>query len=270
MTQNIRKIPGFSVIAVSVFLFLYAPMITLVIYSFNKSDISGHWGGFSWLWYRSVLNDRHVLSATFLSLKIAFFAGFVSTFFSLMASLAIDNLKTSRVKEFTNIFISHPLFVPEIVLAIALLVVTSFIKKITGYDGLGFILLAHSAFCIPLAYLPIRTRLESIDKTLNYAALDLYATKYKIFLRITIPLLIPGLVSGFILAVVSSLDNLLITMFLAGPNQETLSLYIYAQMRHGVTPELNAISTLFLAVSTILVSIFFFASNNNKNPVKGV
>ena len=160
--------------------------------------------------------------------------------------------------QFAYGLINQPLMVPEIVTAVALLIFFALIKVGTGYTGMGYLLIAHSAFCIPFAYLPIRARLESMDLTLEQAAADLYATPWQAFRQVTLPLLFPGIIAGAMLAFVISLDDVVISLFVAGPGQETLPLYVIGQLRRIVTPEMNAVSSLFLLVSGILVTIFFF------------
>jgi spermidine/putrescine transport system permease protein len=148
--------------------------------------------------------------------------------------------------------------VPEIVTAVALLIVFSRVKVWTGYSGLGYLIAAHTAFCIPFAYLPIRARLESMDLTLERAAADLYATPWKAFRFVTLPLLWPGIIAGFMLAFVISLDDVVITEFVKSGGQDTLPTYMLGQLRRETTPEINAIATVFLLISVVLVTVFFF------------
>jgi spermidine/putrescine transport system permease protein len=128
----------------------------------------------------------------------------------------------------------------------------------TGYFGLGYLLAAHTAFCIPFAYLPIRARLESMDTTLETAASDLYASPWQAFRRVTFPLLRPGIMAGLMLAFVISLDDVVITEFVKSAGQETLPTYMLGQLRREMTPEVNAVSTIFFLVSVLLVTVFFF------------
>jgi spermidine/putrescine transport system permease protein len=157
--------------------------------------------------------------------------------------------------------LAPPVMVPEIVTAVALLIVFSRIKIWTGYSGIGSLLAAHTAFCIPFAYLPIRARLENMDLSLEIASADLYAAPWKTFRFVTLPLLGPGILAGFMLAFVVSLDDVVITEFVKTGGQETLPTWLLGQLRRGVTPEMNAISTLFLLISVGIVTIFFFLSN---------
>jgi spermidine/putrescine transport system permease protein len=154
--------------------------------------------------------------------------------------------------------------VPEIVTGVALLIVFSRIKVWTGYTGMGYLILAHTAFCIPFAYLPIRARLESMDLTLERAAADLYATPWRAFWRVTLPLLRPAIIAGFMLAFVISLDDVVITEFVKSGGQDTLPTYMLGQLRRETSPEINAIATVFLALSVVLVTVFYFV--NRRRP----
>jgi spermidine/putrescine transport system permease protein len=177
-----------------------------------------------------------------------------------MAALATTRTAPYRGMTFKYAFINQPLMVPEIVTAVALLIIFSRIKVLTGYSGIGYLIVAHTAFCIPFAYLPIRARLENMDLTLERAAADLYATPWNAFRRVTLPLLWPGILAGFMLAFVISLDDVVITEFVKSGGQDTLPTYMLGQLRRVITPEMNAISTLFLAISVLIVTLFFFMS----------
>jgi len=144
------------------------------------------------------------------------------------------------------------------VTGIALLIFVAAIKVQTGYTGMGYLVAAHTAFCIPFAYLSIRTRLETLDPALEVAAADLYASPVQAFFHITLPLLVPGIVAGFMLGFVISLDTVVITEFVKSAGQDTLPTYMLGQLRRTVTPEMNAIATLFLALSLVIVTGFFF------------
>jgi spermidine/putrescine transport system permease protein len=177
-----------------------------------------------------------------------------------MAAIATTRTAPYRGLTFKYAFINQPLMVPEIVTAVALLIVFSRIKVWTGYSGLGYLIAAHTAFCIPFAYLPIRARLENMDLTLERAAADLYAPPWQVFRRITLPLLWPGILSGFMLAFVISLDDVVITEFVKSGGQDTLPTYMLGIIRRVATPEINAISTVFFLASVVIVTVFFFIS----------
>jgi spermidine/putrescine transport system permease protein len=257
--------PGFTTMAVICFAMLYAPMLALVVYSFNAGDSVAVWQGFSWRWYQSAIHNRQIQEATIRSLQIAGFATVVATIAATMAALATTRTAPFRGLTVVYAMINQPLMVPEIVTGVALLVFFAVIKIATGYTGMGYLFAAHTAFCIPFAYLPIRARLEDMNLTLEQAAADLYATPWQAFRRVTLPLLLPGILAGAMLAFVISLDDVVITLLVAGPGQDTLPLYVIGQLRRIVTPEMNAVSSMFLLVSALLVTLFFFLSRRAKN-----
>ncbi|MEM1197710.1 MAG: ABC transporter permease [Pseudomonadota bacterium] len=255
---SIKRQPGFTTIALVCFLMLYAPIITLVTYSFNAGTSVAIWEGFSWRWYEAAWQNEQVQDAAVRSLIVAACAAFIATSAATMAALATTRTKPYRGLTTVYALINQPLMVPEIVTAVALLIFFAVIKVNTGYQGLGYLILAHTAFCIPFAYLPIRARLEGMDLSLESAAADLYATPWLTFRRVTLPLLLPGILAGAMLAFVISLDDVVITEFVKTPGQDTLPTYMLGQLRRVVTPEVNAISTVLLTISVVLVSVFFF------------
>lgn len=261
---DIRSQMGFGVIATVTFAALYLPIVTLVAYAFNASDSVVIWGGLSLRWFVEAWHNVAVQDAARRSFVIAACAATLATTAATMAALATTRTPSYRGLGFKYAFINQPLMVPEIVTAVALLIVFSRIKVWTGYSGLGYLIIAHTAFCIPFAYLPIRARLESMDLTLERAAADLYATPWMTFRRVTLPLLRPGIIAGFMLAFVISLDDVVITEFVKSGGQDTLPTYMLGQIRRTVTPEVNAIATAFLALSIVLVTAFFFI-NRKKN-----
>lgn len=254
---NVRTLPGFGSIALTTFVLLYAPIIILVIFSFNGENSQTQWHGFSLRWYQAALANEQVQDVSIRSLWLAAVAASIATVLATLAALG-----TTRVGRFpgqTMIYalINQPLMVPEIVTGIALLIFVAWIKIATGYTGMGYMVAAHTAFCIPFAYLSIRARLETMDPALESAAADLYASPVQAFRYITLPLLVPGIVAGFMLGFVVSLDTVVITEFVKSAGQETLPTYMLGQLRRTTTPEMNAIATLFLALSLVIVSVFF-------------
>jgi spermidine/putrescine transport system permease protein len=257
-TFSIRHQPGFGFIAMLCFAFLYLPIIILVVYAFNAGENISIWEGFSLRWFQSALDNEAVQEAALRSFVVAMIAAALATAAATMAALATTRTPPYPGLTFKYALINQPLMVPEIVTAVALLIVFSRIKVWTGYSGIGYLVLAHTAFCIPFAYLPIRARLENMDLTLERAAADLYATPLQAFRRVTLPLLVPGIIAGFMLAFVISLDDVVITEFVKSAGQETLPTYMLGQLRRVVSPEINAIATAFLALSVALVTAFYF------------
>ena len=181
-----------------------------------------------------------------------------------MAAIATTRTAAFRGQTIVLAMINLPLMAPEIVTAIALLIFFALIKIATGYAGIGYIVLAHTAFCIPFAFLPIRGAARGDGPVAGAAAADLYATPWRAFRWVTLPLLWPGILAGLMLAFVISLDDVVITNLIAGPGQETLPIYMLAQLRRTTTPEINAVSTALLALSVLLVSLSFLLSREKQ------
>jgi len=254
---SVRKLPGFTFTALTCFLMLYAPIMVLVGYSFNSGSSLALWEGFSLRWYASAWQNDKVQDATILSLIIAVQAAFYATVLATMAALGTTRTRPYKGQTAIYTMINQPIMVPEIVTAVALLICFAAIKQLTGYQGLGYLIIAHTAFCIPFAYLPIRARLEGMDRSLEIAAADLYATPWRCFYRVTLPLMWPGILAGSMLAFVISLDDVVITEFVKSAGQDTLPTYMLGQLRRVITPEMNAISSLLLLVSILMVSLIF-------------
>jgi spermidine/putrescine transport system permease protein len=253
----VGRLPGFTAIAIAAFVALYLPIATLVVYSFNASNSINSWGGFSLDWYRAAWANSAVQEAAVRSLVIATAAALVSTAVATLAALGTVRQGAFRGRTTIYAAINQPLMVPEIVTAVALLIVFGYVRTATGYQGLGYLILAHSAFCVPFAYLPIRARLEGLDPRLELAAADLYASPAQAFRRITLPLLMPGIAAGAMLAFVISLDDVIITEFVKSAGQDTLATYMLGQFRRTLTPEVNAISTALLALTLVLLTGVF-------------
>jgi spermidine/putrescine transport system permease protein len=238
----ISRLPGFNPIAGLVFVGLYLPIIILVVYSFNAGRSVAGWEGFSLHWYTVAWENDAVKAATVRSLYLAASAAVISTFLATLAALGTTRRKAFGGQTFIYVMINQPLMVPEVVSAVALLIFFAMIKQATGYAGMGYLIAAHSAFCIPFAYLPIRARLEGMDMTLETAASDLYASNWQAFRFVTLPLLLPGIFAGM--------------MFVKSAGQDTLPTYMLGQIRRQVTAEINAISTVLLALTILLLTLF--------------
>ncbi len=254
---SVRKLPGFTLAAIACFAMLYAPILALVGYSFNSGPSLAVWEGFSWRWYYSAWQNDLVQNATLRSLIIAVQAALYATILATMAALGTTRTRPYRGQTAIYSLINQPLMVPEIVTAVALLICFAVVKQATDYQGLVYLVAAHTAFCIPFAYLPIRARLQDMDISMETAAADLYATPWRSFRSITLPLMWPGILAGAMLAFVISLDDVVITEFVKSAGQDTLPTYMLGQLRRVITPEMNAISTVLLAVSIVFVSIIF-------------
>lgn len=262
---DIKDQPGFGAMAVICLVLLYSPILILMIWSLNSGDIVTHWEGVGLRWYGVALMNEEFHSAAKNTLIISITATILSTTMATMAAIGMTRVKPWRGLGTSFMIINLPLMVPEIITAIATL---SFFAWIGGQYGLNFgignLILAHTVFCVPFAYMPIRARLEDMDLTLENAAADLYATPWHAFRRVTFPLLVPGILSGMALAFIVSFDDFTITQLVAGPGQTTLPLYIWNQIRRPMTPEVNAISTILLLVSILFVSVSFLIARRRK------
>jgi spermidine/putrescine transport system permease protein len=254
---SLKRLPGFAGLAVLAFALLYLPILILVVQSFNAGSSQARWEGFSLHWYEMALANHEVRAAAWRSVWLAVVAGGLATLLATLAAMGTTRVGRFRGQTMIQALINQPLIVPEVVTGIALLIVIAWLKVQTGYAGMGYLVLAHTAACIPFAYFPVRARLETLDPALEQAADDLYASPLRAFLHVTLPLLMPGVVAGFMLGFVTSLDMVVITEFAKSAGQDTLPTYILGQLRRPVTPELNAIASLFLLLSLVLITAFF-------------
>ena len=265
-SSEIRRFPGFLPITILCLVLLYAPLVIVMIYSFNDSRSITLWGGFSLRWYEDVffgLEAAKFKIAAWNSLSIASMAAITSTVLATSAAVGMIRGGSFRGKPASFALISLPLMVPEIVTAVATLIFFSTIGFTRGYAS---ILVAHIVFCIPFAYLPIAARLDGIESFYEQAALDLYASKAQAFRKILLPLMAPGILSGFLLAFIISLDDFIITNFVKGAGIETLPTAIFGSVKQGIKPNIMALSTLMLLISILLVTVsFFLGKSGNKS-----
>lgn len=257
---SLKNFPFFGPMAVVVFAFLYIPLVFVVGYSFNSNRVVTVWKGFSLEWYAEVLGNDDIQRAVINSLRVASISTVLAVIFA--TGLAIGLLRMARAgKTFAWSLIMAPLVIPEIVFAIGTLALFVQIRFPLGVDA---ITLAHTAFCIPFALLPIRARLRSVDLAVYEAAADLGANEWVIFRRITLPLLAPGIIAGALLAFIISLDDFIVSYFLAGAGGTTLPVYIFGMIRNAITPGVNALSTLLLLVSVLIVSISYIIARRKR------
>ncbi|MDD2924077.1 ABC transporter permease [Rhodoferax sp.] len=253
---NLLASRGHAMIAVAALIFLYIPIFTLVALSFNANDLTTIWSGLSIKWYVAVLDNGDILQAAKNSLIVASIATTLATAAATATALGVVRAGTVH-RGVVEGLLSLPLLVPEIVTAVALLM----LFVLGGVPlGLVSVILAHTVFCIPFAYYPIRSRLAGLDPALIEAAADLYAPPWKRFTRVELPLLSPGIFAGALLAFISSLGDFVITYFVAGPGATTLPVYIFGMIRTGITPEVNALSAIFLLVSMVVITTAFWVT----------
>jgi spermidine/putrescine transport system permease protein len=238
--------------AVLAFAFLFTPIVVLVVFSFNKAKSSTTWTGFSTQWYSKLAHNHDALQAFRNTIKVAVVATLVATILGTLAAFALTRFKFSgRSGYSTLIFVS--LVMPEIVMAISL---TAFFRRFAHIDlSIKTVIAAHITFCIAFVVVVVKARLTAFDNRLVEAAADLGATPYQAFLRVVLPLATPGIVAGAMLAFTISLDDVVITNFTSGPGSTTLPLYIFSQLKFGVSPSINALSTIVLLSALTLLTI---------------
>lgn len=232
-----------------VYVFLYGPILMLIVLSFNRSGLPTAWGGFSLRWYQELLQNKDLLNAALNSMVVAGGSTLVSAVFGTLLAMGLERIERNLV---LDAFVFLPMIIPDIVLAIALL---SFYTFIEIPLSLLTITISHIVFNIAFVAAIVRTRLSYFDNTLEEASLDLGAPPVKTFLKVTLPLILPGIIAGSLLAFTISLDEFVIAFFTAGPARPTLPILIYSMVRFGVTPDVNALATIVLSVSALLILI---------------
>ncbi|RVU21960.1 ABC transporter permease [Methylobacterium oryzihabitans] len=227
--------------------FLYGPILLLVVYSFNESRLVTVWGGFSTRWYAALLADSALVAATTVTLKVALASASLATVLGTLAAFALDRRRLPG-RPLLSGLVYAPMVMPEVITGLSLLLL--FVGL--GIDrGLVTIVIAHATFTLSFVAVVVQARLRSIDRSLLEAAADLGAPPEQVFFTVTLPLIAPAVIAGFLLAFTLSMDDLVIASFVSGPGATTLPMRLYSQVRLGVTPEINAISTLLIAAVSL-------------------
>jgi spermidine/putrescine transport system permease protein len=247
--------------AVLMYLFLYVPIGILVIFSFTSDQFGVRWTGFTLEWYSRLFANTRLMGAAVNTLYVALISTVASTIIGTLTALAMERYRF-RGRGGMDALLYLPIVIPEIVMAVALLAFSAFafdlIEAITGASlrrNLTTVIIAHIAFSISFVVVVVRTSLKNFDRRLEEAAQDLGADSWRTFWRITFPLILPGIIGGALLAFTLSLDDFIISLFLSGPGTSLLPVEVYNKVRRAVTPEINAISTLMLIISMLLVGL---------------
>ncbi len=238
---------------VSGFIFLYVPIFILMFYSFNESRLVTVWAGFSIKWYGELFRDEQMMSAVWMSLKIAFLSASMAVVLGTMAAIAMVRFGRFRGKTMFTGMITAPLVMPEVITGLSLLLLFVTLSQALGWPaerGSVTIWIAHTTFCMAYVAVVVSSRLREFDRSLEEAAMDLGASRLGVFFRITLPIVAPALLAGWLLAFTLSLDDLVIASFVSGPGSTTLPMVVFSSVRLGVSPKINALATLLvLAVS---------------------
>ncbi|RAI39288.1 ABC transporter permease [Rhodoplanes roseus] len=246
-----RRLSPFNLVSLAVGLaFLYVPILILVVYSFNASRLVTVWGGFSTRWYAALLEDRALQDAALTSLGIAFASATLATVLGTLAALALTRLGRFRGRLPFAAMIYAPLVMPEVITGLSLLLL--FVT--VGFErGAATVTIAHTTLTMCFVAVVVQSRLAGFDRSLEEAAQDLGCPPLRTFLTVTLPVIAPGIAAGFLLAFSLSLDDLVIASFTTGPGATTLPIRIYSEVRLGVKPEINAVCTIFIAVTALVV-----------------
>lgn len=248
------------------FVFLYLPIVLLVVFSFNESRLSTTWSGFSLKWYEALMNDDSMLKAAWVSLKIAFTSASAAVVLGTLAALVMTRFKVFRGKTLFGALITAPLVMPEVVTGLSLLLmfVTLFAPFGISPKGMLSIWIAHVTFTMAFVTVIISSRLAELDKSLEEAAMDLGANRLKIFFVITLPIIFPALISGWLLAFTLSLDDVVISSFVAGPDATTLPMKIFSSVRMGLNPKINALASILVAVVSFTAVVAWAISHREE------
>ncbi|HBM80428.1 MAG TPA: spermidine/putrescine ABC transporter permease [Clostridiaceae bacterium] len=252
-----------TIYSILIYLFLYIPIFVLVVFSFNSSKLNAVWTGFSLKWYYSLFSNYSIMEAVKNSLIIAFSSTILSIIIGTAAAVGMYKYKF-RGKSLIDGMLFIPLVIPEVVMGIAMLAFFSMIKLIPL--GLITLIIAHVTFSVSYVIIVVRSRLDGFDKSLEEAAMDLGATPMQTFTKVTLPVIMPGIMAGGLLAFTLSIDDVIISFFVAGPGSNTLPLKVFSMVKFGVTPEINALSAILLVLTVSLVVIMQLL---NKNIING-
>jgi putrescine transport system permease protein len=238
------------------FAFLYIPILSVIVYSFNNSRLVTVWGGFSARWYGVLLADHRMLEAAWLSLRIATVSATAAAILGTLAGLVLARFGQFRGRTILSGMVSAPLVMPEVITGLSLLllfVAFAPLPFVPEERGFSTIVIAHVTLTMAYVAVIVQSRLSSLDESLEEAAMDLGAPPGRVFILITLPIIAPAIASGWLLAFTLSLDDLVITTFTAGPSTSTLPMMIFSKVRLGVTPEINALATLMITLVAVLV-----------------
>ncbi len=247
--------------------FLYIPLISVIIYSFNDSRLATVWGGFSTRWYGELFKNEQILEAAFLSLRIAATSATLATVLGTMAGLVLVRFGRFRGRTLFAGMITSPLVMPEVITGLSLLLLFVSLQQLVGWPGQrGFstITIAHTTFSMAYVAVIIQSRLTAMDESLEEAAMDLGCKPARVIFDITLPLIAPAMVAGWLLAFTLSLDDLVIASFVSGPGSSTLPMYIFSKVKLGVTPDINALASLFILVVSVGLIVAWLAMRKSQ------
>jgi putrescine transport system permease protein len=240
------------------FAFLYIPIMSLVVYSFNESKLVTVWAGFSTKWYGELLHNQQILGAAWLSLKIAAVSATIAVVLGTLAGLVLARFGPFRGRTLLSGLTTAPLVMPEVITGLSMLLLFVTMEQLIGWPagrGMTTIVIAHVTFTMAYVTVVVQSRLSQMDDSLEEAAMDLGARPSRVFFLITLPIITPALLSGWLLAFTLSVDDLVTTSFVAGPGSSTLPMVIFSKVRLGVSPDINALATIVVSIVAVGVVI---------------
>ena len=240
------------------FVFLYAPILSLIVYSFNESRLVTVWSGFSVKWYVELFRDQQMMDAAWVSVQVAFWTACASVVLGTLAAMIMTRFRDFPGKTVFGGLITAPLVMPEVITGLSILLLFVSIGPVIGIGeqrGMLTIWIAHVTFCMAFVTVVISSRLGELDRSLEEAAMDLGANRIKVFFVITLPIIAPALISGWLLAFTLSLDDLVIASFVSGPSSTTLPMKVFSSVRLGVSPKINALASLMILAVTVAAVI---------------
>jgi len=236
------------------FAFLYIPIASLIVYSFNESRLVTVWGGFSTKWYGALFRNEQILNAAWLSIKVAVLSATLAVVLGTLAGMALARFGPFKGRTLLSGLTTAPLVMPEVITGLSLLLLFVTMEQLIGWPagrGMTTIVISHITFTMAFVTIVVQSRLSQMDDSLEEAAMDLGARPHKVFFLITLPIIFPALLSGWLLAFTLSLDDLVITSFVAGPGSSTLPMVIFSKVRLGVSPDINALATILVAIVAV-------------------
>jgi len=253
-----RKMPLLMTALMFGYAFLYGPIASLIVYSFNENRLVTVWSGFSTKWYAELLQNDQILGAAWLSIKIASVNASLAVILGTLAALALVRYKRFKGRQVMETMVTAPLVMPEVIIGLSLLLLFVAMERVLGWpEGRGqlTITIAHVTFSMAYVAVVVQSRLAHMDQSLEEAALDLGAKPRKVFFAITLPLITPALVAGWLLAFTLSMDDLVVASFVSGPGATTLPMVVYSSVRLGVSPQINALATIIVVTVSIAVAV---------------
>jgi putrescine transport system permease protein len=240
------------------FIFLYAPILSLVIFSFNASQLVTVWGGFSTKWYGELFRDPQILGAAWISIQVAVVSATAAVVLGTLAAYVLMRFGRFRSRALLTGMSTAPLVMPEVITGLSLLLMFVSMEQLIGWPagrGMTTIIIAHVTFCMAYVAVVVQSRLSGLDQSLEEAAMDLGARPVRVFFDVTIPVISPALVAGWLLAFTLSLDDLVVASFVTGPGASPLPMVIFSKVRLGVSPDINALATIIIAIVALGVAI---------------